>query len=203
MMASWEACNTWTNNTIRDIVVIDTSTVAAISSASESKRFRITEDGGTTWNDVGSPTNANRAITFGDLSVGVAVGDSGAIELFSEGSWSEQTSGITQTLRTVAASSSTSIFVVGNNGTILFNNGSAWSSQESTTSQDLYSVAHPGGTIAWAVGDSGTIVFTEDGTWTTQESGTTEKLYGVDSPSEMGVVFAVGANGTILRLIID
>ena len=200
--ASWETCNKWTSSMIRDLSVMDTATAAAISSSDGSKRFRVTEDGGTTWDDIGSPTNANRAIFFPNLTFGYAVGNNGAIEQYLGVSWEAKTSGTSVTLRAINAYGPNSVFVVGNDGTILFSDGSTWVTQESTTIQNLNAITRPEENTAWAAGLNGTILYTEDGgTWTSQESGTTEHLYGVSAPSEGGLVYAAGEGGTILRLI--
>lgn len=110
--------------------------------------------------------------------------------------WTQQSSGTTQPLRSVAHGGSQFV-AVGQSGTILTSpDGTNWTTQTSGTTQHIYSVGY-GGSQFVAVGDSGTILTSPDGvTWTARTSGTTQHLRGVVYDGSQFVM--TGWGGTIL-----
>jgi photosystem II stability/assembly factor-like uncharacterized protein len=86
-----------------------------------------------------------------------AVGDSGRIAASTDGgsSWTPETSGTTDNLKSVSALNQNTVWAVGLKGTIL-RRGSGWEVQTSTTQYDLYGVSALAAHSVWAVGDKGT-----------------------------------------------
>ncbi|SEO31803.1 InlB B-repeat-containing protein [Paenibacillus sp. OV219] len=153
---------------------------------------------GTSWSSQSSAVSsgAMNAVTYGN-SMYVAVGSSGAIQTSSDGgSWTQQSSGVTSTLRGVAYGNSKFV-AVGSSGKILTSsNGSTWSVATPPVSGTFNSVAYGNGTFVIA-GNGGVILSSQDGSsWTQQISGTTQVLYGAAYVN--GEFMVLGANGTIL-----
>jgi len=88
------------------------------------------------------------------------------------------------------------MWAVGDSGAYAEYAASAWSSSTSFTSATLRGFWGDSLTNRFAVGDLGT-VFQSSGSWVAETTPSTADLYGVSGTG--GVVYAVGANGTILR----
>lgn len=101
------------------------------------------------------------------------------------------------TFYAVHGTTATSVFAVGSNGVIVRWNGSTWNLMSSGTTRALYSVWVENATTAYAVGDNGTVLRFNGTSWSAEAAGSTASLNGVWSGS--GVVYAVGANGEMLR----
>ena len=131
----------------------------------------------------------------------VAVGDSGAILLSTEGDiWNATEPVVTSRLNSVATNNSSSV-AVGDGAVILLNEGSAeWTQQDPAgVTVNLTSVLYAQGQFT-AVGETGTILTSPDGiTWTAQVSGTSENLLsvGYGNFTAGGYWAAVGESGGI------
>ncbi len=96
----------------------------------------------------------------------IAVGDSGAIFCWREGTWEEMRSPTTQHLRSLDMESNTEGWAAGERGTILRCFKDTWAVAPSPTTRRLYSLSMAGTSDeAWAVGDSGTILHMERDSW--------------------------------------
>ncbi|MCG9880591.1 MAG: YCF48-related protein [Bacteroidia bacterium] len=141
-------------------------------------------------------------VFFTSATHGWAVGDLGRIFKTSNGgtTWTEQTSGTTQTLNSVFFTSATQGWAVGNSGTILTtgNGGTTWTAQTSGTTQALTSVYFTSANQGCVVGFGGAILTTGNGgtTWTARTSGTSYDLNSVYFTSATQG-WAVGGYGTI------
>ena len=115
--------------------------------------------------------------------------------------WTAQTSGTLNNLRSVAYDGSSTLVAVGFSGTILTSSdGTTWTSRTSGITDDINNVSYDSSSGAFAaVGDNGTLLTSSDGsTWTDKTSGCgmTENIWDIDlSNSSIGV--AVGDNGSI------
>lgn len=150
------------------------------------------------------------------------VGSDGAILFYDGESWTEQSSGTTETLASVSAMSAPATqddgsftviryaWVAGENGTILYFNNESWAPMASGTTENLNSIdmndltTYLTGTYGWAVGDKGTILYYDGTSWTTQESGVTSDLHDVSisyTSTDMSdvSVYAVGDGGVVLH----
>jgi hypothetical protein len=81
-------------------------------------------------------------------------------------------------------------------------NAIGWRESPGTTDRDLRAVWQTGPNSGFAVGDGGTIMSEVDGVWTEMISPTTEDLhalYFAKPAAAAPQLFAVGANGTVLR----
>ncbi len=90
------------------------------------------------------------------------------------------------------------LYVVGNEGRILHYDGFDWTSMDSGTSADLSAVWGLSARDVFAVGADGVVLHFDGDTWNSIDSGTDVTLHGVVGNGI--VVFAVGDEGTILRL---
>jgi hypothetical protein len=134
----------------------------------------------------------------------IAVGGSGTILTSPDGTtWTAQTSGTSNDLRSVAYDGSSTIVAVGFSGTILTSSdGTTWTSRTSGTSININNVAY-GNNQFVVVGDNGTTLYSSDGiTWTdwTSSCGANdnESLWDVAYGSSAWVT--VGDNGSIYSL---
>jgi hypothetical protein len=112
-----------------------------------------------------------------------------------DGTWTNQTSGVTSDLYSVAYNGSL-IVAVGQSAKVLTStNGVSWSSSTQGT-QHFNRVTYGGGKFI-AVGMGGTIYTSPDGAaWTQQTSGTSNDLWGVTYGNNLFI--AVGSSGTLL-----
>jgi photosystem II stability/assembly factor-like uncharacterized protein len=92
-------------------------------------------------------------------------------------------------------------WIVGEKGVILrtSNGGAAWERVAVDTRGDLVNIAFVNDKNGWIVGLGGVILRSSDGgkTWIEQESGTKGNLYGLSVFKKS--VWAVGAEGLVLR----
>ncbi len=152
-----------------------------------------------------SPSNLNDLYAI-DADRAWAVGDSGRIYRITDArsptTFTQQTSGTTQTLNAVFMLDENTGWVVGNGGTILktTNGGVSWTAQTSSTTAILRDVHFVNAEQGWAVGDGGLILTTTNGgsNWTTEASGVTANLYGIYLISA-NAGYIVGGSGVILR----
>jgi len=106
-------------------------------------------------------------LAFPSASKGYAVGDSGAILRYDDGTWAVVPSPTTRILRRVAMTSAGEGWAVGDGGTILRCADDTWTTVPSPTTHNLRGLAVAGTSgEAWAVGDSGTILHCVQDTWT-------------------------------------
>lgn len=145
---------------------------------------------------------AFRAVSFGNASSGIAVGDSGnMIRTMNSGvNWAPVTSGTTADLKAICMTGANAGFAVGMGGVVRkTTNSIIWTAVTSNTTDDLYGTWFSGGSNGWAVGEGGRITKTINGTtFAAQASGTTQDLHGVHFSSANNGT-AVGKNGTIRR----
>ncbi|MBN1290128.1 MAG: IPT/TIG domain-containing protein [Actinobacteria bacterium] len=158
---------------------------------------------GWNWNSRYRTNNPVYSVFAPDTNNVFAVGAGGRIWHASTGgtSFSSQTSGTGENLRSVTAPNSTTAWAVGDNGTILYttDSGGTWNPQTSGVSVTLRGVSALDPTTAWAVGDGGTILYTDNAgaTWTAQTSPTTENLNAVWA-YDANNIWAVGDAGVVL-----
>lgn len=114
--------------------------------------------------NTGVTNNLYGVTALGDTSKIMVVGSGGMILKSTEsgGTWVQQTSGTTNTLRFVYAVNANEIFVGGDNGTILrtTNGGTNWFPQVVNSSANIYSMLQTPDLKALAVGSGGTILET-------------------------------------------
>jgi photosystem II stability/assembly factor-like uncharacterized protein len=178
-----------------------------------------TTDGGSTWNQMISFTDRNvYGISMSDASnawiargYGVTTDTDQIIASTDGGSaWSAQTTGVTQTLRTVQAVSGSVMYAGGGlNGTMgivikTTDGGANWTIvlDSGTTTSLICLLSFINASTGWVVGNGGIIYKTTDGgtNWTAQTSGTAVTLTGVCFV-DANNGWAVGNTGTILRTV--
>jgi hypothetical protein len=129
-----------------------------------------------------------------------SVGDNGTILHTTNGhSWSNESSGTSQSLWSIWGSAADDLYAVGDNGTIRRGDGLSWSHESSGTHQSLFAVWGASSSDVWVVGAGGLILHSSgDGNWSSEDSGTTEDLAGLGGAG-VSDVWAVGAHGTIIH----
>lgn len=139
-----------------------------------------------------------------------AVGDNGRVMHFDGSQWLfELNLGVNY--RGVWGAWETDVWVVGDSGRIVYGGGGQnWVTQLSATTRSLYGVWGESEQHVFAVGVAGEIVELADNRWTRLLKATDRNLLdvcGVEVPSGGGeaayAVYAVGAEGTILRRDVD
>ncbi len=164
-----------------------------------------TEDEGQTWQriKVSSRTELFHLNFVGDSRVWV-VGDRGVILASEDGgtTWRLQSSGTERALYNVHFRDRKAGYAVGGRGTILRteNGGMTWQQVPTSFPTTFMRVDFADDRNGWIVGHGGTILRSGDRgkTWLLQESGTKESLFGLYMAKRYG--WALGANGTLLRL---
>ena len=149
--------------------------------AGQNGAIRKTADGGVTWTLETSNAGAGilNDISLWDSSNLWAVGDGGVVVHTTDGgaTWTAQSSGTTNTLIEVTASSASNAWMAGDGGLIktTANGGTAWTSQTSGTTANFYAIRAADAKTVVAAGQGGVIVQTNDGgvSWTTKTSATT------------------------------
>ncbi|AZN39211.1 InlB B-repeat-containing protein [Paenibacillus albus] len=158
----------------------------------------LTSDDGTAWSAQASAVSsgAMNAVTYGNGQY-VAVGSGGVIQTSSNGmSWTQQSSGVTATLRGVTYGNGKFVAVGSSSKILTSSNGTTWSAATPPVSGTFNSIAYGDGTFVIA-GNGGVIMSSQDGSnWTKQTSNTTQVLYGAAYVNDEFMV--LGANGTIL-----
>ena len=116
-----------------------------------------------------------------------------------------QSSGTTNTLRSIFGVSSAVAWTCGQNGTILstVDGGTTWVSQSSNTTNILYSLFFVNPQVGWVVGSQSTILKTTNGgsTWLSQnspESGNGDTFYNVYSLDGL-IAWIVTGRGNLLK----
>lgn len=128
-----------------------------------------------------------------------AVGVGGTIIHYDGDGWSFMNTATPENLSAVWGSSASDVWAVGDNGAIMRFDGANWGLSPSGTTETLGDVWGSSGSDVWAVGSGGTIRHYDGSAWSTVASGTDQNLLGVWGRDGGCEVFAVGANGTILR----
>jgi photosystem II stability/assembly factor-like uncharacterized protein len=164
---------------------------------------------GETWTDLYTTTDLAAAdgtlygVDFVNSSAGYVVGTSGQIyyTLDGGGSWVRQHNNLgdsTETLRSISALDSTTLWAVGDKGTILYStNGTTWIQGTSLTSENINSVQVLGVTSIFACGNSG-LILTKNPSWAIPSSDTSENLNAIFSLDSVNI-WAVGNGGTITK----
>ena len=172
-------------------------------------------DWGRNWVAQNSQTSQNlNGISFGDATVGYAVGNIGAVIRTSNSgdNWINM-----RTYLPVFPINYQNVdyydayfvdpsigWIVGQTGIVLktVNDSTSWTVQGSgVTTSDLSGVHGSGYNKVWAVGTAGTIINTSDGTnWTAQSSGVVTDLARVYAVNLL-VAYATGVSGTIIKTI--
>ncbi len=98
-------------------------------------------------------------------SSGWAVGYFGSILSFDGSAWSPQTSGVTVTLRSVAAVSASEAWAVGDNGTVLHYSNGSWQQVTVPVTTQLRAVRMVSASEGWAAGANGTVLHYTHGAW--------------------------------------
>ena len=115
-----------------------------------------------------------------------------------QGSWSQATVPVTNSLQGVSMVSATDGWAVGDGGAILHYTGGSWNMATSPTTNTLNDLDMVTATEGWAVGSSGTILRCTGGSWSSAASPTTYTLNWIDMVSATEG-WAVGSSGIILR----
>lgn len=171
-----------------------------------------TIDGGNTWMPQQSNINQNiNSVYFLNSNEGWAVGNNNTILHYyipaaqNTPIWESRTFGTATNLHSVFFVDSNNGWAVGDRGTILHYANGSWTTQTSDVTEDLHSVFFTDAKTGWIVGErkdntTGTILQTTDGgvTWTAVTINVTD-LYSITRLPETTTMWAVGANGTILR----
>ncbi|MFH1564087.1 MAG: PQQ-binding-like beta-propeller repeat protein [Nitrospirota bacterium] len=202
----------FTNNTLQGVFFINSDTGWIVGD--NGGIFR-TVDGGLTWMPQQSNTNENiNGVHFLSSNEGWAVGNNNTILHYyipsgqNEPIWESKTYGTPTNLHSVffvaSNNDSNNGWAVGDKGTILHYANGSWTTQASGVSADLHSVFFVDSSSGWIVGEkdggNGTILQTINGgtTWTPVTINVTD-LYSITQPPGTTTMWAVGANGTILR----
>ncbi len=172
--------------------------------------FAETTDGGATWVPVPYENLSNPSdITFSNDNYYISDG-AGTVHKYSlqgftgSGTFTQQTTGVTSTIRSISFATPTLGFALPSTGASILcttDGGATWATQTNPSGFIMNSVKSINGNRAVAVGENGTVLRTSDGgaTWTLGTSNTLEILYDVAiSPS---YYIAVGSNGLIARSI--
>jgi len=198
----------WTTasvGTTEDLLSVIAPTSGSHSIAGRNGTYRITSDGGTTWNAEDLPDATQDYIVTRPNSTWFALGSGGQLyadEISSGVNWVERVSSSTVALNDMEANATP--LIVGDGGTILRGGnptGLTWTPVASGTTANLHAVARWGATDWLVVGEGGLILkSTDDGaTWTPRESGTTSTLYALSTILSATQYLVVGEDGTILE----
>jgi photosystem II stability/assembly factor-like uncharacterized protein len=116
--------------------------------------------------------------------------------------WSPLNPGTAKNLTSVAMADATTGIVVGQVGTILTTSdgGETWVARNSGTTNELRAVLVSGADM-WVAGAAGTVLRSADGgaSWCAHQTGTVEQLNGLALTPQDGSLYAVGAEGVIVR----
>jgi photosystem II stability/assembly factor-like uncharacterized protein len=158
---------------------------------------------GTSWTSATFGSNAYYGIYMRSSTLGWAVGVSGTIRKTTDGggTWTAQTSGVTDTLYGVYFLTDNTGWAVGSNGAIrkTTDGGSNWSGLTSNTPNTLRGVQFLDANKGFAVGLGGKILKTTNGgtSWKAQYLGASPQINAVAFGSST-VGWAVGSGGTLM-----
>lgn len=193
------------NNTLRGVYFINPTTGWIVG---DNGVIFQTIDGGNTWMPQQSNTNQNiNSVHFINSSDGWAVGNNSTILHYRNLNppiWEVSPYGTPTNLHSVFFVDANNGWAVGDEGVILHYANGSWTPQISGVTVDLHSVYFIDSQRGWIVGErdatNGIILQTTDGgiTWTRVAFDTTD-LYSITSYPGTTTMWAVGANGTILR----
>lgn len=164
-------------------------------------------DNGVTWDANRLPTEeAPQAITCDPNNRLWVVGSLGAIVASADGgkTWTDHSSGDDVILNYIHFFDADTALVLGEFGTVMWSHdgGNTWTAAEEPLPDEFYPLAawFESPQRGWVAGLGGRILFTDDGgaSWTVQPSGTIVPLYGLASVA--GVPYAVGGEGSVLRM---
>ena len=162
---------------------------------------------GTGWAPVGGiPQVALRDVWAAAADNVWTVGRGGAAFHFDGKLWTKQDTRVTQDLNGVWGYVADDLWIVGSNGIVLHHNGSEFSAPETPTDQTLLSVWGTASGTVFVAGVQGTVLRYQDG-WSVMHSGSQASLSRIagtvrsasDGAADAMVLWAVGANGTLLR----
>lgn len=113
------------------------------------------------------PTNGYNDIYVVASNDVFAVGDNGLIRHYDGSDWSDMTSPVSVSLKSVWGRTANDVFAVGSGGTILHYNGTSWQKMHSPTQDDLYCVwgFSQVGSNVYAGGRNGNILLYSAGNW--------------------------------------
>ena len=141
-----------------------------------------TTDGGKTWTEQAKLDAPYNDLRFSGKN-GVLVGEGGRVLVSADGgkTWSGRFSGTSASLRQLAFSDASTLWVVGDSGLLMSSTdlGASWRPAGfGLSGLSLRGVRFLDAQRGWVVGDAGTILLTEDGgkTWRAQISGTQRSL---------------------------
>jgi hypothetical protein len=188
--------------------LIPPRTLYAIATPTPNEAW-IAGDGGTLlkWDGrqvvgVGTGTVADLFGVWGDGSLVVAVGASGALVQGSGTAWTATVLPAAggRALRAVWGRSSSALWLVGDGGTILSWNGVTASAVATGIADSLRAIWGASDKDIWAVGDGGRILHYDGAAWAVhaQGSGLTQKSLRSVHGASSTEVFAVGESGTLL-----
>lgn len=200
---SWAAQSSGISADLHAVAARSTSVAIAVGDGGVTVR---TTDGGATWSPFvidGAP--ALRAVTLTGTNNAWAAGDGGKVYASTNNgqAWTAQTlTGVSETLRGIAAPANGRPIAVGDKGQVVAFDGATWVTRASGVVAALNAIAFAAGTSSgWAVGAGGTILKTTDGgtTWTPQDApAVSASLRAVEAESAT-IAWAAGDDGTLLR----
>ncbi|WP_431049440.1 YCF48-related protein [Roseateles sp. L2-2] len=162
-----------------------------------------TTDGGKTWTEQSKLDVGYNDIKFSGKN-GVMVGDGGRVAVSADGgkTWTGRFTGTSSSLRQLAFSDASTLWVVGDGGLLMSSTdlGVSWQAAGiGLSGPALRGIRFLDAQRGWAVGDAGTILLTVDGgkTWRSQVSGTQRSLSQVQF-LDARTGWISGASGTLL-----
>jgi len=193
-----------TNNTLREVYFISPSTGWLVG---DNGVIFQTIDGGNTWMPQQSNTNENiNSVYFLNQNEGWAVGNKGTILRYNGSVWQSGTSTTPRNLHSIFFVDSNNGWAVGDRGVILHYANDSWTTQNANITDDFHSVFFMDAKRGWIVGERGaaapTIFETTNGgvAWTAMAAPLNTDFYSITrAPGTNNILWAVGANGTILR----
>ena len=154
---------------------------------------------GKAWRRMASGTDAPLFGVWGSGPRDVyAVGMGATVLRFDGEAWEKVATGVEAHFTGVWGSSASDVFAVGTGGTVAHYDGKSWTRMATGSTQHLTRVWGSGPADVYAVGAGGAVVQFDGTAWNSMASDTAVSLYGVWSAA--GSVFAVGREGTLLRL---
>jgi len=162
-----------------------------------------TTDGGRSWDERTSGTDAQLFHLFFQSGYGWAVGTGGVIVHTIDGgrSWYPQRSGVTSDLNRVCFIDDRRGMITGNDGVLLRteNAGATWEQVPLRVKSALFGISFVDKKTGWVVGYDGNVIRTFDGGrhWIEQFSATANDLFAVSFFRNKG--FAIGREGVLVR----
>lgn len=134
-----------------------------------------------------------------DGAIGAAVGEEGALGLYSKGTWTIIQEPERRAFYGVSGTGPNDIWAVGEKGTVLHWNGTEWEDLSPEVGEyGIWAVWAPNASNVFIVGNSGLAMVRRSGTWEELPTGTNKNLYAVGGTG-LSDVWAGGGFGTVLR----